>query len=65
MPVSEAQKKATKKYEQKVYAPIKIKPKKAETEKIRKHAGERGESITRFLVRAADTQIDIDNKNDK
>lgn len=64
MPLTPAQRKAHKKYEKKTYSEIKIKPKVAESERIRKHATERGESLTRFLVRSAETQIEMDKNDD-
>ena len=57
---SKAQQEATKRYEKKHYRQMTIKPKIEENDHIRAHAAERGESLTRFLVRAAKTQIDID-----
>ena len=55
-----AQMKATRKYDEKTYALIQIRPRKEFAEKLRSHAAERGESVTGFLVRAAETQIEID-----
>ena len=60
MAVSKAQQRATKKYEAKTYNEITIKPKIEEAARIRAHASVRGESLTRFLVRAAEAQIILD-----
>ena len=62
MPVSKSQQKATKKYNAKTYMEITIKPKIEEGESIRAHVKERGESMTRFLVRAATNQIAKDKE---
>ena len=56
-----AQINATKKYDAKTYDLIQIKPRKEVAAKLREHAEERGESITGFLVRSAETQIAIDD----
>ena len=58
--VTPAQRRAKDKYEKKTYKPMQIKPLIAEAERIRMHIEERGESLTRFLIRAAETQIGID-----
>lgn len=65
MPLTPAQRKAHKKYEAKTYGEIKIKPKIEEAERIREHAKRQGESLTRFLVRAAETQMQLDKTGNK
>ena len=55
-----AQMKATRKYDEKTYDLIQIRPRKEIAERLRAHAEERGESITGFFVRSAETQIEID-----
>lgn len=61
MAISSAQRRAKDKYDSKTYDLIRIKPKIEEAEKIRAYAESRGESITRFLVRAAFETIERDN----
>ena len=61
MPISEAQRRAKNKYEAKTYKEVRIKPKIEEAERIHAHAQKREETLTRFLVRAAETQIAIDD----
>ena len=65
MPISEAQRRAKKKYEAKTYKEMRIKPKIEEAERIHAHAEEHGETLTRFLVRAAETQIEPDKEKHK
>ena len=65
MPVSKSQQNATKKYNAKSYIEITIKPKIEEGERIRAHAKKNDESMTRFLVRAAETQMGIDEEKAK
>ena len=60
MPISEAQRRAKNKYEAKTYKEIRIKPRIEEAELIYAHTKERNETLTRFLIRAAKTQIGID-----
>ena len=65
MPITPAQRRARDKYEKKTYKAMQIKPLIAEAERIRTHIEERGESLTRFLVRAAETQIELDKADAK
>ena len=58
-----AQMKATRKYDEKTYDLFQIRPRKEVAEKIRTHAEKRGESITSFFVRSAETQILIDKED--
>ena len=57
-----AQLKAIRKYDAKTYSLIQIRPRKEVAAKLRAHAEKRGESITGFLVRSAETQIAIDKE---
>ena len=65
MPITPAQRRAKDKYDKKTYKPMQIKPLISEAERIHAHADERGETLTRFLVRAAETQIEIDKGKTK
>ncbi len=65
MPLTEAQKRAQEKYSAKTYKVLRIKPKIEEAERITNHAKQRDESLTRFLVRAAEAQMQQDNNESK
>jgi uncharacterized protein (DUF1778 family) len=60
MPRTDAQRRARQKYYAERYAYLRIRPKFEDDERIRKHAACRGESLTHFMLRAADTQMEID-----
>ena len=61
MPVTDAQRRAKDKYDAKTYDLLRVKPNKEEGAAIRAHAEQRGESLTRFVVRAAYSQMEKDN----
>ena len=58
------QKKALREYDLKHYKLVQIKPKVQEAEILKAYVQERGESLTRFLVRAAMNQIQNDAEDD-
>ena len=60
MPITPAQQRAKKKYDNKHYTAIQVKPSKEEAALIKSYAESRGESVTRFICRAVMTQIEID-----
>jgi uncharacterized protein (DUF1778 family) len=60
MPVSEAQRRAKQKYNDKTYDTLRIRPRIEDAERIRAHAEARGESLTHFMLRAAASQMKID-----
>lgn len=60
MPVSEAQKRATAKYEQQNYDKVLLRLEKGRREIIKAHAEARGESINGFVSRAIDEAISRD-----
>ena len=64
MPITEAQRRAKNKYDAKTYDLMRVKPSKEEGATIRAHAEKRGESLTRFVVRAAYNQIQSDDGGD-
>ena len=65
MPVSEAQRRAADKYNREKMDELKIKCRKELGAKIRSHAEECEESISKFLTRAALNQIERDKDVDK
>lgn len=62
MPVSEAQKKATAKFEQQNYDKVLLRMPKGKKETIKAHAESKGESLNGFVNRAIDETIQRDNK---
>ena len=62
MPYTDAQKKATIKYNAKAYDRIELKVYKGQKSEWRAHAELHGESLNAFIVRAVNNQIDADNK---
>jgi F0F1-type ATP synthase membrane subunit b/b' len=62
MALTDAQRRAKNKYDAKTYELMQTKPTKEEAAIIRDHAKKRGESLTRFVVRAANNQIERDNE---
>lgn len=62
MPVSEAQKKATAKFEQQNYDKVLLRMPKGKKEAIKAHADEQSESLNGFINRAIDEAIERDNK---
>ena len=61
MPVSEAQKKATAKYEQQNYDKILLRLEKGKKDRIKNHAESKGESLNGFINTAIDEKIERDN----
>jgi len=61
MPVSEAQKKATARYEAKKYDKPVIRMEKGKKDIVSAHAHERGESFNGFVNRAIDETMQRDN----
>ena len=61
MSVSEAQKKASAKYNLKAYDRIELKVKKGEKNSIKAHAEKQGESLNAFINRAISEAIARDN----
>lgn len=63
MPVSEAQKKATAKYEQQKYDKVLLRLlEKGKKDKIKAHADNQGESLNGFINRAIDETMKRDNE---
>ena len=63
MPVSEAQKKATAKYEQQKYDKVLLRLlEKGKKDKIKAHADKQGESLNGFINRAIDDTMKRDNE---
>lgn len=63
MPVSQAQKKATAKYEQQKYDKVLLRLEKGKKDKIKSHAESNGESINGFVKRAIDETMERDKEN--
>ena len=63
MPVSEAQKKATAKYEQQNYDKILLRLEKGKKDRIKFYAENRGESLNGFINKAIDEKIERDTDN--
>ena len=61
MSVSDAQKRATKKYNAKKYDRIELKVQKGEKDLMKIHAIKQGESLNSFINRAIQNQIKTDN----
>lgn len=61
MPISEAKKRANRKYDSKAYDQMVIRVKKGDKAIIAAHADKHGESINTFLKRAVYNQIELDN----
>lgn len=64
MPVSEAQKKATAKFEKQKYDKVLIRLEKGNKDRIKTHAEQRGESLNGFIKRAIDETIKLDGDYD-
>ena len=62
MPKTEAQKRATAKYDKATYDEIKFKPRKDVGARVRAHAAERYKSLNEFLLTACETQIALDEQ---
>ena len=60
MPVSQAQKKATAKYEQQNYDKVLLRLEKGKKDKIKLHAENRGESLNGFINKAIDEKMERD-----
>ncbi|MGN0449265.1 MAG: hypothetical protein ACI4G0_02740 [Ruminococcus sp.] len=63
MPVSEAQKKATAKYEQQNYDKVLLRLEKGKKDRIKLHAESNGESLNGFINKAIDEKIERDKGN--
>lgn len=61
MPVSQAQKRATAKYEQQNYDKVLLRLEKGKKDKIKSHAVSKGESVNGFVKRAIDETMERDN----
>jgi predicted HicB family RNase H-like nuclease len=61
MAVSEAQKKATAKYEKHNYDKVLLRLDKGDKDRIKAHADSRNESVNGFIKRAIDETIERDN----
>lgn len=62
MSVSDAQKRATKKYNSKKYDRIELKVQKGEKDLMKIHAIKQGESLNSFINRAIQNQMKADNE---
>lgn len=62
MPISDARKRANRKYNEKAYDRIELRVKKGEKAGVLKHAADMGESLNQFLLRAVYNQIEADLK---
>ena len=62
MAYTEAQNKATQRYQAKAYDRLPIRVKKGESELIKAHATKQGESLNAFVIRAIDETIQRDNE---
>lgn len=63
MPLSEARKRANAKWNKKAYDRLEIRVPKGSRESIVAHAKQRGESLNKFLNRAVNNQILMDNND--
>ena len=61
MAYTDAQNKATQRYQAKAYDRLPIRVKKGEGEIIKAHATKQGESLNAFVVRAIDETMERDN----
>lgn len=61
MAYTEAQNKATQRYQAKAYDRLPIRVKKGECEIIKAHATKQGESLNAFVIRAIDEAMQRDN----
>ena len=61
MPISESQKKAVRKYNQKAYDRLEISVPKGKKADLQEHAAGRGESLNGFVNRAVDEAVERDN----
>ena len=59
--ISEAQKKAVRKYKEKAYDRLEISVPKGKKAELQEHATGRGESLNAFINRAADNQVKQDH----
>ena len=64
MPKTEAQKRATLKYDAKTYDRVELKVSKGKKTTLQTHAAERGESLNGFVNRAIDEAVERDNEKD-
>lgn len=63
MPISEARKRANRKYNEKAYDRIALTVKKGEKDRLKAHAEQQGETLNGFINRAIENQIQNDNEN--
>ena len=63
MPISEARKRANRKYNEKAYDRIALTVKKGEKDRLKAHAEQQGETLNGFINRAIESQIQTDNEN--
>lgn len=62
MPISDARKRANRKWNEKAYDRIELRVKKGEKQSVLDHAATMGESLNQFLNRAVANQIEADLK---
>lgn len=60
MPISDARKRANRKWNEKAYDRIELRVKKGEKQSVLDHAAAMGESLNQFLNRAVANQIEAD-----
>ena len=63
MPISEAQRKAVRKYNNKAYDRVQLVIPKGKKAELQAHASERNESLNGFVNRAIDCQIERDKRH--
>ena len=59
-PISEAQRKAVRKYKEKAYDRLEISVPKGRKSELQEHAQQQGESLNAFVNRAIDNQVERD-----
>lgn len=62
MAISEARKRANRKYNEKAYDRIALTVKKGEKDRLKSHAEQQGETLNGFINRAIETQVRSDNE---
>ena len=63
MPISESQRKAVRKYNEKAYDRLEISVTKGKKATLQAHAAERNESLNGFVNRAIDETMERDNQS--
>lgn len=63
MPISEARKRANRKYNEKAYDRIALTVKKGEKDRLKAHAEQQGETLNGFINRAIDEAVKRDLNN--